>query len=155
MGVGGALEKHHAVNHRLQQSAFEKLEHGIKLRLAPHEGTQNRELPREQIADIELPLEAGCRATGDQPAAGFEAEYALLPSGLADVLEHDFAIPARWRETRSTNTYENAEFSAEILARENVSVIIVVTQRWHMKRAIWAFRRFGITALPAPCETER
>jgi uncharacterized SAM-binding protein YcdF (DUF218 family) len=74
---------------------------------------------------------------------------------MADVLEHDFAIPARWRETRSTNTYENAEFSAEILARENVSVIIVVTQRWHMKRAIWAFRRFGITALPAPAPPNR
>ena len=87
-------ERHHAVNHRLQQSALEKLEHGIKLRLAPHERTQNRELPREEIADIDFSLEAGRRAAGDQPPPGLEAEHALLPRSLPDVLEDDIHAAA-------------------------------------------------------------
>jgi len=74
---------------------------------------------------------------------------------MADVLERDFGVAARWRETHSSNTYQDARSSAEILSREGISVVIVVTQRWHMPRAIWAFRHFGITALPAPAPAGR
>src|SRR5271154_6581319 len=62
VGIGGALERQDGINHGLQQAAFEKLEHGIQLRLASHKRTQNRELPRKDIIDIELPFGAGGRA---------------------------------------------------------------------------------------------
>lgn len=67
---------------------------------------------------------------------------------MADALTKSFDVPVRWRETRARTTYENAEFSAELLKKYGVSTIMIVTQAWHLPRAIWAFHRFGIHALP-------
>jgi len=68
---------------------------------------------------------------------------------LATALEKTFDIPVKWKETKSQTTYENAKLSSEILHNAGISSVIVVTQRWHMPRAIWAFAQFGIRAVPA------
>ena len=68
---------------------------------------------------------------------------------MAEALTKTFDVPVRWRETKARTTYENAEFSAELLKKNGISTITVVTQAWHMPRAIWAFHRFGIHALPS------
>ncbi len=68
---------------------------------------------------------------------------------LATALEKTFKIPVKWKETESRTTYENAELSSEILQNEKISNVIVVTQRWHMPRAIWAFAQFGVHAVPS------
>jgi uncharacterized SAM-binding protein YcdF (DUF218 family) len=67
---------------------------------------------------------------------------------MADTLTRDFNIPVRWRETKAGTTYENAEFSAAILKKAGISSVIIVTQRWHMARAVWAFEQFGVRAIP-------
>ena len=84
--------------------------------------------------------------TGGIPRAGMPSEAAVM----ARTLESTLGIRARWIEGRSRNTRENAEFSAEILKREGITRIVLVTQAYHMPRAVEAFRRAGLSVLPAP-----
>lgn len=65
-------------------------------------------------------------------------------------LQDDFKAQAQWVEPRSANTWQNAEFTAALLAREGITSVYVVTHSWHMRRALIAFRHFGITVWPAP-----
>ncbi len=65
-------------------------------------------------------------------------------------LQDDFKAQAQWVEPRSADTWENAEFTAAILAREGITSVYVVTHSWHMRRALIAFHHFGITVWPAP-----
>ncbi len=73
-----------------------------------------------------------------------------LADMMADALEADFRLPVRWREDRSTTTYQNALYSAEILRRAGVPAALVVTNRWHMARALWSFRAVGYPVVAAP-----
>jgi len=69
---------------------------------------------------------------------------------LAQSLRDEFATPVRWVEPQATDTWENAEFSAAMLAKDGVTSVYVVTHPWHMRRAMMAFARFGVVARPAP-----
>ena len=69
---------------------------------------------------------------------------------MADALARDYGVHAQWLESRSTNTAENAIFSADILERASVDRILLVTHAWHMKRAHAAFVANGIAVTPAP-----
>jgi uncharacterized SAM-binding protein YcdF (DUF218 family) len=84
--------------------------------------------------------------------AGGAANRSDIPLSrlLADTLARDYGVEAQWLETRSTNTAENAIFSAPILKRAGVDHILLVTHAWHMKRAHAAFTANGVTATPAP-----
>lgn len=65
-------------------------------------------------------------------------------------LENSFGIEVAWTEDKSRDTFENAHFSAEILKRENITRILLVTHAAHMPRAIKLFEREGLTVIPAP-----
>jgi uncharacterized SAM-binding protein YcdF (DUF218 family) len=69
---------------------------------------------------------------------------------MADALRTDYGIEARWLETRSANTAENAIFSSEILRSAGIKKVILVTHAWHMKRAQAAFLANGMSVLPGP-----
>jgi uncharacterized SAM-binding protein YcdF (DUF218 family) len=69
---------------------------------------------------------------------------------MAESLKDDFQTPARWLETKSTDTWENARFSADILRAEGITSVYVVTHSWHMRRAVVAFRDAGMTVTAAP-----
>ena len=71
---------------------------------------------------------------------------------MAQALERDFGIKATWIEGRAANTYENGAYSAAILKANNVTRVIVVTQAWHMPRALWSLAHAGVIAIPAPAE---
>ena len=73
-----------------------------------------------------------------------------LAGMMAQSLENDFHAPVRWREDRSQTTYQNALYSAEILRRAGVPAALVVTNPWHMARALWSFRAVGYPAVAAP-----
>ncbi len=73
----------------------------------------------------------------------------------AQSLRDDFQIPVRWLETKSHDTWENAEYSAPILRANNIATVYLVTHAWHMKRALLAFHHFGIHAVPAPVQIDR
>jgi len=74
------------------------------------------------------------------------AEATLMKSALA----RDFAVPAAWSEDQSRTTYENALYTARLLGPARIATVVVVTHAWHLPRALWAFERVGLRALPWP-----
>ena len=58
-------------------------------------------------------------------------------------------------ELRSLSTRENARFSSMLLRRHGAARVGVVTCHWHMKRALAAFRHYGIDARPLPAIAPR
>jgi uncharacterized SAM-binding protein YcdF (DUF218 family) len=78
-----------------------------------------------------------------------------LASVMADSMEHDFQVPVQWQETKSLDTWENAHLSAAILRDHGIHSVYVVTQAWHMRRAILAFADTGITVTAAPTRIDR
>lgn len=69
---------------------------------------------------------------------------------MADSMRDDFGVTVRWQEGRSRTTWENAQFSAQVLLPQGVKRVVVVTQAWHMPRAVWSFRQAGFEVVPAP-----
>lgn len=69
---------------------------------------------------------------------------------MAQSLEEDFGVAARWIEPDSDDTAENADRSARVLRAEGIATIVLVTHFWHMPRAVAAFRRAGLEPVPAP-----
>lgn len=69
---------------------------------------------------------------------------------MADSLHDDFGVTVRWQEGRSRTTWENAKLSAEVLLPEGIKRVVLVTQAWHMPRAVWSFRKAGFEVVPAP-----
>jgi uncharacterized SAM-binding protein YcdF (DUF218 family) len=73
---------------------------------------------------------------------------------MADSLRDDFQVPVAWVEDASIDTWENAAFSAEILKKQGIRSVYVVTQGWHMRRAMLAFRHTGLIVTAVPTWTE-
>ncbi len=84
--------------------------------------------------------------SGGTPGGEDVAEAELMRA----VLERDYRITPRWREGRSRDTRENAQYSAEILRNAGVKEIMLVTHGWHMRRAMWCFEEAGVRTAPAP-----
>ncbi len=70
-------------------------------------------------------------------------------------LRRDFGIEAKWVEDRARTTYENALFSAEMLKPLGIRSVYVVSQNWHLPRAIAAFEAVGLDAVAAPARFGR
>jgi uncharacterized SAM-binding protein YcdF (DUF218 family) len=83
----------------------------------------------------------GWAAAGtDTEAEGTVARRVLQEEGLV----------ARWVDDRSRDTKENALRMAELLGRDGIRSIALVTDATHMQRAAAAFRKAGLEVLPAP-----
>jgi uncharacterized SAM-binding protein YcdF (DUF218 family) len=96
---------------------------------------------RVQVATgLPVLVSGGTLPTGSVPVA--EAMRAIL----AD----EFHLPEVWAEDRSQDTWENARYSAEILGRQGVGRVLLVTHAWHMDRSRAAFERAGLEVVPAP-----
>ena len=74
---------------------------------------------------------------------------------MADSLVHDFQVPVQWVERESLDTWGNAHLSAVLLREHGITSVYVVTQAWHMRRAIAAFADVGITVTAAPTSIDR
>ena len=55
-------------------------------------------------------------------------------------------------ESKSLNTHENAVFTKEILKREDIDRVLLVTSAAHMPRSLAIFRKQGINAIAAPAD---
>ncbi len=64
-------------------------------------------------------------------------------------LRRDFAVEAAWVEGRAGSTFKNATHSAKILTEAGIRSIYVVSQAWHLPRAIAAFNAAGLATTPA------
>lgn len=84
----------------------------------------------------------GWAAEGSQQ--GSEAEAA------ARVAQLEYGVTLRWLEPKARDTAGNARLMAPLLQRDGVQRIALVTDAWHMPRAVAAFNRAGLTVLPAP-----
>lgn len=73
---------------------------------------------------------------------------------MAESLREDFRVPVTWVEDASVDTWENASLSAAILKQHGISSVYVVTQGWHLRRAVMAFRHAGITVTAVPTYME-
>jgi len=69
---------------------------------------------------------------------------------MNQALIDDFGIEAKWLEESSKNTAQNAANSFEILKKENIDRIYLVTHARHMKRATEIFEHTGFNVIPAP-----
>ncbi|MCS6787601.1 MAG: YdcF family protein [Thiobacillaceae bacterium] len=82
--------------------------------------------------------------TGGDPEGGVP-EARLMRA----VLETEFGVPVRWVEERSHNTRENARYAAQLLKKEGIERIYLVSHAWHLARAMPEFERAGLSVLPA------
>jgi uncharacterized SAM-binding protein YcdF (DUF218 family) len=83
------------------------------------------------------------------PQPGVEGE-----SLYAAQLMEEWGVPrsAILIEDRSRNTYENALYSKELLDKNGLKKVLLVTSALHMPRALRVFRSNGIDAIAAPTD---
>ena len=84
--------------------------------------------------------------------SGGQVQMRTTPIGIQmyETLTKEFNVPVRWTESRSMTTHENAAYSSELLKRDGVSRVLLVTHAWHMRRAMAAFRAEGLEPIAAP-----
>ena len=68
---------------------------------------------------------------------------------MAGVLRRDFGIAPAWVEPQAHTTNENARYSASILKDAGIGTVYLVSQAWHLPRAVAAFEAVGLRAIPA------
>ena len=73
-----------------------------------------------------------------------------LAALMALSLHDDFGLAPQWLEDRSLDTWQNAARSAAILRAAGIDSAYVVTNAWHMRRALIAFRAAGFRVVAAP-----
>ena len=69
---------------------------------------------------------------------------------MAQVLRNDFGVEVRWIEKRSLHTEDNARYSAAMLQQDHIDTVLLVTQDFHMPRALRECRRYALNCISAP-----
>ena len=78
------------------------------------------------------------------------AQQASEAAVAARVAQQDYGVTLRWLEAQSRDTSGNARLMAPLLQHDGVQRIALVTDAWHMPRALAAFERTGLGVTPAP-----
>lgn len=80
------------------------------------------------------------------------APFGGRPDGetMKAAIEGTLGGRVQWVESASRDTAENAAYSAAILKTAGISRIALVSQAWHLRRAVELFERKGLEVLPAP-----
>ena len=113
---------------QLQATALDRLRHGI-------------ELSRKTGIPI---MVAGGKGWGAKAGAENEAEISRR------VAREVFQFEIKWTESESRDTQENASNSKQLLTKQGISQIALVTHSWHMPRSLKAFQKVGFEVTPAP-----
>ena len=91
-------------------------------------------------------------------AEGYGIDFLLLSGGNGGpgpseaavmrqlVLEHGIADARIVTEECSRNTFENGVYTGRIMRDRGWRRLLIVTDAWHMRRALYVFRRLGIDA---------
>jgi len=87
------------------------------------------------------------RRTGLPVAVSGTRREALAMSAS---LARDFGVTTRWAEDSSRDTFENAQFCAQLLKPLGITRIVLVTSADHEWRAMQEFVSAGFSVVPAP-----
>lgn len=68
---------------------------------------------------------------------------------MAKELAYFFNVPTHWIEPKARTTKENAFLSKQMLEKEQINKVVLVTNQWHMMRAKLLFEQAGFDVLPA------
>ncbi len=71
---------------------------------------------------------------------------------MAEVLEGEFNVPVRYQDGRSLHTFDNAKYAHEILSKDGINRIALVTHAWHMPRSRRSFEKENFSVIPAPTQ---
>lgn len=69
---------------------------------------------------------------------------------MAETLQRDFHAKPIWIEDQSKDTAENATYSATLLKEKGIQRIALISQAWHLPRAVRLFEQQGLMVYPAP-----
>lgn len=83
--------------------------------------------------------------TGGAPFGGRSEADAM-----SQTLQRDFHAKDIWIEDQSKDTAGNATYSVAILKQHDIKRIAIISQAWHLPRAIKLFEQQGLTVYPAP-----
>lgn len=83
--------------------------------------------------------------SGGKPLPNTASEAELM----RDILQNEFQVPVRWLEYDSHTTWQNAQFSDQMLSEAGIQSAWIVTQAWHMPRSLFAFQGRKVQYLPA------
>jgi uncharacterized SAM-binding protein YcdF (DUF218 family) len=97
-------------------------------------------------AEVYRRLHLPVLVSGGRELGAHASEGALMKAAL----EENLAVPVAWNEEQSHTTWENAVYSAQVLSPEKLTTVVLVSHAWHLPRALWAFERVGLKALPWP-----
>jgi uncharacterized SAM-binding protein YcdF (DUF218 family) len=92
-----------------------------------------------------LPILVSGKSGRNQPGSPYTEA-----TKMAEVALHDFKVSIPWREEHSTNTAEEGIWTAAFLKNRRHLPVILVTNAWHMPRAVYSFNRAGLKVIPAP-----
>lgn len=83
-------------------------------------------------------------------SGGVVKPYELISEAqmAAELLRQEFAIDYVIEEPASRDTWQNARNTAEVLARNSYSTVLLVTHAYHMRRAQYAFEQAGVDVIP-------
>jgi uncharacterized SAM-binding protein YcdF (DUF218 family) len=113
---------------QLKPTALDRLRHGI-------------ELSRKTGIPI---MVTGGKGWGAEAGSEDEAEISRR------VAREVFQYQIQWTESESRDTQENASNSKQLLTKQGISKIALVTHSWHMPRSLKAFQKVGFEVTPAP-----
>ena len=113
---------------QLKPTALDRLRHGIEL---------------SRKTGIPL-LVTGGKGWGAEAGSEDEAEISK------QVAREAFQFEIQWTESDSRDTQENASNSKQLLTKQGISKIALVTHSWHMPRSLKAFQKVGFEVTPAP-----
>ncbi|MFC0323002.1 YdcF family protein [Gallibacterium melopsittaci] len=78
---------------------------------------------------------------------------------MGSELQRFFQIEPAWLDNKSNTTEQNAIYLRKLFDQtdegKQIQRVILVTNEWHMRRAVAAFQRQGFEVLPAPTLSQR
>lgn len=69
---------------------------------------------------------------------------------MAESLKEFFNVPTKWKDDKGYNTAQEGIISSEILKKDGIKKIYLVTKAMHMPRSVNAFKNKGLEIIPAP-----
>ncbi len=112
---------------QLQPTALDRLRHGIEL---------------SRKTGIPL-LVSGGKGWGADASSENEAEISTR------VAREAFQFVIKWTESDSRDTQDNAANTKQLLSKQGIGKIALVTQAWHMPRSMNEFQKAGFEVIPA------